>query len=200
MNCSNVLSGASAMRPLRQACLALGLLIVTLPAVAEDFGVATWGQSAMAVRDLEQRPNLTPLTERDYLIYEASLPGINRTRLVYQFEDGRLETGRFIFSVAPGSPTSAWLDQFETVRALITQQYGEPAQQQVLQPAGSANNPPANWSDALERDALILKTQWRTDQTLITQQLAWNGSRPHHQIIYLPVNGVDLSDSGASPF
>lgn len=188
------------MRLLSQAWLALGLLIVTPLASAEDFGVANWGQNAMAVRDLEQRPNLTPLTERDYLIYEASLPGIHRTRLIYQFEDGRLETGRFIFSVAPGSPTSTWLDQFETVRALITQQYGEPAQQQVLQPAGSANNPPDNWSDALQRDAIILKTQWRTDQTLITQQLAWNGSRPHHQIIYLPANGVDLSDLGASPF
>ena len=134
------------MRLLSQAWLALGLLIVTPLASAEDFGVANWGQNAMAVRDLEQRPNLTPLTERDYLIYEASLPGIHRTRLIYQFEDGRLETGRFIFSVVPGSPTSTWLDQFETVRALITQQYGEPAQQQVLQPAGSANNPPDNWS------------------------------------------------------
>lgn len=188
------------MRPLSKVWLALSLLIVTPLAGAEDFGVANWGQSAMAVRDLEQRPNLTPLSERDYLIYEASLPGINRTRLVYQFEDGRLETGRFLFNVAPGSPTNVWLEQFESVRALITQQYGEPAHQQVLQPTGSSNNPPDNWSDALERDAVILKTQWRTDQTLITQQLAWNGSSPHHQIIYLPVNGVDLSDSGTSPF
>lgn len=188
------------MTGLRQAWLCFSFLVITPLAVAEDFGVADWGQSAVAVRDLEQRPNLTPLTERDYLVYQASLPGIDTTRLVYQFEDGRLETGRFIFSADPASPTDAWLTQFENVRALITQQYGEPVQQQVLQPPGAADIAPNGWSAALERDELILKTQWRTSQTLITQQLAWNGNRPHHQIIYHPANGEDLSDSGASPF
>ncbi|HET8904039.1 MAG TPA: hypothetical protein VFN16_08605 [Saccharospirillum sp.] len=184
----------------RTGWLCFGLLAIVPATSAEDFGVANWGQSAMTVRDLEQRPNLTPLTERDYLIYQASLPGIDNTRLVYQFEDGRLATGRFIFSATPASPTDAWLTQFETVRALITQQYGEPVQQQVLQPSGATNTTPDDWAEALERDALILKTQWRTDQTLITQQLAWNGNTPHHQIIYHPLNGQDLSDSGASPF
>lgn len=188
------------MRLFKMGWLCLGLLTIMPATFAEDFGVANWGQSAMTVRDLEQRPNLTPLTERDYLIYEASLPGIDFTRLVYQFEDGQLATGRFIFRAKPASPTEAWLTQFETVRALITQQYGEPVQQQLLQPPGAAGNTTDDWSDALERDALILKTQWRTDQTLITQQLAWNGNSPHHQIIYHPLSGQDLSDSGAGPF
>lgn len=188
------------MTGVRQAWLCFGLLIIAPLASAEDFGVANWGESAIAVRDLEQRPNLTPLTERDYLVYQASLPGIDNTRLVYQFEDGRLVTGRFIFSADPASPTDVWLTQFESVRALITQQYGEPSQQQVLQPPGAADIAPNGWSDALERDELILKTQWRASQTLITQQLAWNGNRPHHQIIYHPVDGEDRSASGASPF
>lgn len=183
-----------------QAWLCFGLLVVAPLAFAEDFGVANWGQSAMMVRDQEQRPNLTPLTERDYLVYQASLPGIENTRLIYQFEDGLLRTGRFIFSADPASPTAAWLAQFETVRALIAQQYGEPAQQQALQPTGTAGIAPDNWSNALERDVLILKTQWRADQTLITQQLAWKGNRPHHQIIYRPVDGQDLSNTETSPF
>ncbi|MEX2366439.1 MAG: hypothetical protein WD601_07505 [Pseudohongiellaceae bacterium] len=180
--------------------LCLGLLTIMPATFAEDFGVATWGQSAMTVRDLEQRPNLTPLTERDYLVYQASLPGIENTRLIYQFEDGLLRTGRFIFSADPASPAAAWLTQFETVRALITQQYGEPVQQQVLQPTGTTGIAPDNWSNALERDALILKTQWLADQTLISQQLAWKENRPHHQVIYHPLDGQDLSNTETSPF
>lgn len=178
----------------------VGLLLVLPLAAAEDFGVADWGQNSMAVRDLEQRPNLTPLSEGDYLIYEASLPGIDRTRLIYQFDNGRLETGRFIFGVDSQRPISAWLDQFETVRTLITQQYGEPASQEALRPPGSPDTAAQNRSDALADDALILKTRWRTEQTLITQQLAWNGTEPHHQIIYHPINGTDLSHSEASLF
>jgi hypothetical protein len=119
---------------------------------------------------------------------------------VYQFKDGRLETGRFIFRADPTRPTEAWLTQFETVRALISQQYGTPVQQQILQPPGAGTIAADTRASALERDAVILKTQWLADQTLITQQLAWNGSRPHHQIIYQPVNGEDLSGAGASPF
>jgi len=175
-------------------------LIMTVPAsFAEEFGVADWGQDAVTIRDQERRPDLTPIGETDYLIYRANLPGVDETRLVYQFENGRLGTGRFIFTARPGSPTDTWLDQFNAVRSLITQQYGDPARQSTLYRPGIDQIPPSEWANALQNDNLILKTRWETDTSVLVQQLAWNGDRPHHQIIYRPARAADAL-TPAMPF
>jgi hypothetical protein len=184
----------------KAALLCLGLTFLAPVTFAEAFGVASWGENLMSIRDQEQRPNLTPMGETDYLVYQASLPGIDETRLVYQFNDRQLTTGRFLFTARQGSPVEDWIDQFRTVRSLISQQYGEPVRQQVLQPAGAAPIEPSGWAAALRNDTLILKSYWQTETTILIQQLTWNGNRPHHQIIYRPTSTADASAVESVPF
>lgn len=182
------------------------LLIITAllvhPGVvlAENFGAADWGMSPEAVRQAETRPNRTPIGVSDYLIYEASLPDIHRTRLVYQFQDGGLSTGRFLFEPEPDAAPAAWIEQFERIRSLIGQQYGEPVATEVLQADPTAELTPADWPGALSNDRLILKTRWRTDETILVQQLAWNQDGPHHQVIYRPVNSMADTSGSESTF
>lgn len=154
---------------------------------AADFGVAQWGDSLGEVRDRETLPNLTPLSASDYLIYEVTLPGIHRVRLVYEFENGRLHQGRFLFWPVDGAPASAWINQFDQVQSLLSQQYQQPDQRQTLSPEGISPPSPAHWAQALEADQLILKNLWQLEGTHIVQQLAWRDQSPHHQAIYRPV-------------
>lgn len=174
----------------RLRCLFVKLLIsVSLIGIASaaDFGVAQWGDTIGEVREQEALPNLTPLGASDYLIYEVDLPGIHRVRLVYEFENGLLHQGRFLFWTVDDAPVSAWISQFDQVQTLLSQQYHNPDQRQILSPEGVSQPSPAHWAQALQADQLILKNHWRIDSTHIVQQLAWREQSPHHQVIYQPV-------------
>lgn len=176
---------------------ALWLVLALLPALAmaEDFGRASWGDDLNEVRQAETRPNRTPMGEDGYLIYEAQLPDIHFTRLVYQFTQGQLAQGRFLFRPQPDSPPQAWIDQFEQVRHLISRQYGDPQADEVLTPANVTTTPEKmDWAQALSNDQLILKTRWQTERTELIQQLAWAGNRPYHQVIYRPLQPVGPAD------
>ncbi|WP_108125379.1 hypothetical protein [Saccharospirillum mangrovi] len=172
-------------------------LLAALPALvaAEDFGEASWGDSPDDVRNAETRPNRTPIGEFGYLIYEAELPDIYVTRLVYQFTDGQLTQGRFLFKPSPEAPMQSWIDQFEQVRHLISRQYGEPMADEVLTPASESRPERLDWAEALSEDRLVLKTRWQNDRTELVQQLAWAGDRPYHQVIYRPLAPVHSADS-----
>lgn len=172
------------------------LLLLALPALAaaEDFGQAMWGASPAEVRQAETRPNRTPVGESGYLIYEAQLPDIHVTRLVYQFTAGQLSQGRFLFQPNPDAPIQSWIDQFEQVRHLISRQYGEPSSEEALTPSAEAVPEQLDWAMALREDRLILKTRWQTERTELIQQLAWAGDRPYHQVIYRPLTPVSPAD------
>lgn len=177
----------------------LALSVLSAAALADGFGQASWGASRDQVRQAETKPNITPLTAGDYLIYEASLPGIHSTRMVYQFKDDRLVAGRFLFEAAPNSATQAWIDQFEQVRTLITQQYGEPEARQALQANSSQTLERSEWAAALAADSLILKTRWQAGGTTLIQQLAWKQDEPHHQVIYRPTGAKIEPTSQTEP-
>jgi len=173
-------------------------LVVT--AHAEDFGVADWGDSLQSVRNREVRTNRTPLGVGDYLIFEANLASIHRTRLVYQFEQDQLAQGRFLFQPPDNAPVQTWIEQFDQVRNLISQQYGEPRSTQQLRPTGETDMAPEDRASALAADRLILKTRWVSDGTEIIQQLAWKQSQPHHQVIYRPLGSDKTNSMGESAF
>lgn len=166
---------------------ALLVMLLASTAVAADFGVAHWGASMGEVREQETLTNLTPLGASDYLIYEVELPGVHRTRLVYEFENGRLYQGRFLFWPEEDAALSAWISQFDQVSHMLSHQYQSPDQRQILSPEGINQPSPAHWAQALQADQLILKNHWRLNDTHIVQQLAWREQQPHHQAVYRPV-------------
>ncbi|MHA7878174.1 MAG: hypothetical protein ACX931_00150 [Saccharospirillum sp.] len=170
------------LKPLRLFCC----LFLLGSATASDFGVATWGDTLAEVRDQEMLTNLTPLTATDYLIYEVELSSIDKARLIYEFTDGRLDSGRFLFWPAETATPAEWIAQFERVRALISQQHQAPDLSETLHPSGVTPPSPAHWAQALAADQLILKNHWQRNGTRIVQQLAWRETSPHHQVIYEP--------------
>lgn len=173
--------------------------LVSTTAFAEDFGEADWGATRDTVRQAENRPNRTPLDARDYLIYEASLPGVHRTRLVYQFRDDRLVAGRFLFSPKPNADTQAWIDQYQRVRDLITQQYGDPASEKAIPANPDLTLDRSEWAGALTADMLILKARWEMPGTEVLQQLAWRQQSPHHQVIYRPAGASAPPQDSTAP-
>lgn len=177
------------------------LFALSLPAhiSAADFGVADWGMTPDQIKQLETRSNLTPFTENSYLIYEVNLRGIDRTRLVYQFQNGRLSEGRFIFYTANPVDFSRAASQYRQIVQMMSSQYGPPQlNQQIQRPSSAMTVDTLSIANELAADRLILKTQWRTDSAIMTHQLAWNSNRPHHQIHYLPVSSGSPPTIGSS--
>lgn len=177
---------------LGKVLLAATLWLFTPQAFAADFGIADWGMTQDDIKALETRANVTPFGVSDYLIYQLDLPGIDETRLVYQFTAGRLTEGRFLFR--PAAPLSAQraYEQYQTVRSLITDQFGPPNTDQTLYrdrlEASSALSP-MELANELASDRVLFKSSWRSPSAVIKHQLAWNGDRPHHQLHYQPGPG-----------
>ena len=186
---NSLISSTSRRQPLHRtglAVLCLLMLSVT-PVQAADFGEAAWGMSAAEIGALESRLNLTPIGERDYLIYQAVIPGIEQARIVYQFQDQKLTEGRFLFTTIDPLNVQQAVDQYQQILALMNSQYGPAVSIQVLNEASAEAQPAAtDYARELAADRLILKSAWRSSTATVHHQLAWQVTQPKHQLVYRP--------------
>jgi hypothetical protein len=161
---------------------------------AADFGVANWGMTMEDVKQLETRSNLTPFSKNDYLIYSVKLPGIESARIVYQFSNGQLVHGRFIFS--PSNPLNVTMavNHYQSIKTLMTRQYGPPNSDEMLT-IDNTVFAPENTANELASNRLILKSSWQSSTSTISHQLAWNNDKPHHQLHYKPSATVSITST-----
>jgi hypothetical protein len=176
-------------KPLQRAYVAL-LCLISLgfaPVFAADFGEAVWGMAPAEIRALESRLNLTPIGEQEYLIYRADVPGIEQSRIVYQFQDQLLVEGRFVFTTADPLNIQLAVDQYDQILTLMNSQYGPSVTEQVLtNPSAEAQPASTDYATELAADRLILKSSWRSSNATVLHQLAWQLTQPNHQLIYRP--------------
>jgi len=162
---------------------------------AADFGVAQWGMTLTEVKTLESRVNLTPFGQQDYLIYQVALTGIEQARIVYQFSNQSLVSGRFIFNTNDPFNIAQALIHYQQITSLMSNQYGPPNRDQVLTNPVSRQPPAAaDYAKELASDRLILKSAWRSPSANIQQQLAWQVTRPNHQLVYLPIGDIPSAE------
>lgn len=177
---------------IRNLCTALlyaALCLLSAHASAANFGVADWGMTPDQVKSLETRDNLTPFGVTDYLIYRIDLPGIDETRLVYQFESGQLTAGRFLFRTSSPLNTQRAYDQYLTVKAMMTERYGPANTDRTLYRDAKTESDvltATELANELASDRVIFKSSWRSPTATLEHQLAWNQTRPHHQLYYRP--------------
>lgn len=183
----------SILRIPSRAIVIIALFIQT--SLAADFGVANWGMTSDQVKQLETRSNITPFGETSYLIYQVNLNGIDRTYIVYQFNNDQLAMGRFLFTSQNPLDTRVAVNQYQTVKNMMTSQYGPPNTDEVLlsQNDGMMELAPESYANELASDRLILKSSWRSPTADIRHQLAWNVSKPHHQLRYSPIQPIETA-------
>jgi hypothetical protein len=167
---------------------------------AADFGAAQWGMSLAEVKTLESRTNLTPFGQQDYLIYKVVLSGIEQARIVYQFSNRTLVSGRFTFSTNDPLNIEQALAQYQQITSRMSSQYGPPDQDQVLTNKNTGEAPAAaDYARELAADRLILKSSWQSASATIRQQLAWQLTQPNHQLVYLPIEPIALPEIKTIP-
>jgi len=167
------------------------MLFFALPCglIAADFGVGNWGMSPAEIKQLETRSNLTPFGQTDYLIYEVSLSGIEKTRIIYQFQNGKLNEGRFLFTPRNKLDVSTALLHYRRIKEMMSGQYGPPNIDQTLSSTPNMMDlSPEAYPNELASDRLILKSSWRSSTAYMKHQLAWNVGKPHHQLHYIPIS------------
>lgn len=177
--------------------ICVSVLLLSVSAWSADFGVAVWGMSRDEVRQLENRTNLTPFNVQDYLIYELQMNGIDHARIVYQFADNGLAEGRFLFFPASQLDVFSAVENYQKIKTMMTGQYGPPNVDEVI-----TANPdemlvaPESIANELASDRVILKTSWRSQTAVMHHQLAWNQTKPHHQLHYVPTLPQQAMPSG----
>lgn len=159
---------------------------------AADFGVANWGMSVDEVKQLETRTNLTPFGESSYLIFAVDLGGIDKTRIVYQFQNGQLVQGRFLFYPQNVMDATQAVRHYQSIKTMMSGQYGPPNTDDVITRTAEPSMAlaPENYANELASDRLLLKSSWRSQTATMQHQLAWNGNKPHHQLHYTPIGAV----------
>ncbi|EAR08013.1 hypothetical protein [Reinekea blandensis] len=172
----------------------MALWLLAAMAIAADFGVADWGMTPDEVKALETRTNLTPFGVDDYLIYSVTLPGIDETRIVYQFTNGQLTEGRFLFRPLQPMNSQRAYEHYQTVKTLISDQFGPPNTDELLyrdSADASSQLSSTEIANELASDRVLLKSSWRSPSSILRHQLAWNVNRPHHQLHYVPIQPIN---------
>ncbi len=195
------------LRRTHQRAFSVLLLVGTMglgSLYAADFGAAQWGMSLAEVKTLESRTNLTPFGQQDYLIYKVVLSGIEQARIIYQFSNRTLVSGRFTFSTNDPLNIEQALAQYQQITSRMSSQYGPPDQDQVLTNKNTKKNTgeapaAADYARELAADRLILKSSWQSASATIRQQLAWQLTQPNHQLVYLPIEPIALPEIKTIP-
>lgn len=159
---------------------------------AADFGVADWGATEFDVLNVEERVNRTPSLSENYLIYETTVGPLEDVSLVYWFNQDKLVKGYFLFN-DQRFIFSDYVNDYHTIQKAIEAKYGPPDVDEQRWSSSPMEKP--DWGNAIAADQLVLFSQWKTNKSLITLQLANNQGNFHHQLVYQTLaepTGIDL--------
>lgn len=163
---------------------------------AEDFVLGNWGDSRDQILNLEQRTNLTPIGQFEYLVYQTDILNLMDVRVIYRFEQEQLVKGVFIF---PTIAAIQAIDQFDQISNILNQKYGQAVHEGPVFSSTVTDEAEINWPELLQTDQLIFQAEWHTERTIIKHQLAHGNGQLHHQLVYQPVESPAMKPK-QSPF
>ena len=158
-------------------------------ALANDFGIAMWGDTREQILGDEDRTNLTPIGRDQYLVYKTEVIGIPEVRLVYYFQQNLLSRGAFIFRYRHPNPADHIKD-FDQINNIVSKKYGEPVRSGEIWRDPSKAEGIYDPIVQMTQDNLMYQAVWQTDRMVIEHQLGVTGGKIHHQMVYRPSKAV----------
>ncbi len=157
--------------------------------LASDFSIAKWGDSKGSVIVKEEKSNITPFDEDDYLIYKFDIMGMKDVRLVYQFRENKLNLGVFIFKETHET-ADHHINDFQDVNLIVSKKYGDPMRTGPVWIQDVVPMDAPDLADALIKDKVYFQSVWQTPRTIIEHQLTMRNGEIIHQLVYKPTNDV----------
>lgn len=180
----------TALKPL----LFLTAVILTLFAVQHDASAQTgthdfrktrWGMSPAQVKLTE---NSVPAGEGPVppydlaLTYNGKLGGLD-AEIGYMFTDDKLVLGGYAVTAQYDDPAQ-YVKNYETVKAMLTEEYGAPAIEDAYWKDEASQTGPEGYGKAVAEGALLLQAAWREPGTEIFLTLEGKGGRTVLSALY----------------
>jgi len=157
------------------------LLLISIPAWAEDFRNTKFGMSPQEVQATEEDADWeTP--EEGVLAFDMKLAGYE-VSAGYIFVDKRLVRGVYLI-VEVHQNDNDYLSDFEYLNRLLTKKYGNPKESETKWMDSRWKDSPAYHGRALSQGDLSKYSEWKTKTTLITHFIYGKDYSIIHHIDY----------------
>jgi hypothetical protein len=182
--------GGGSMMKRALAWLLAGLLLIgsaALSVAAEkpDFRNVRWGMTQQEVKQAEKLA--LAYADQEMLGYETTLAGFD-CNLIYLFQNDRLYRAGYIFTHMHMNCTD-FIDDYDKVKDLLKQKYGEPKQDDVLWKDDLYRDDPSHWGMAIITGDLELCATWEKGQTIIILYLAGDNFETQFGLTYYSKEG-----------
>jgi hypothetical protein len=157
-----------AAQPRATAAAAAAPKAPAAPAADKEHGFrgAKWGMSFDEVKRLETEPIDTDISTDTLLAYDTKVGGL-RCLAGYVFINNKLVRGKYILTEKHAND-NRYLDDYLSLKKLLTEKYGKPAEDEVLWQDNVYKNRPDSYGTAIGAERLSLFAVWKTAGEEIT--------------------------------
>lgn len=180
----------TALKPLLLlTAIVLPLLAIQHDSTAQtrthDFGKTRWGMSPAQVKLTE---NSVPTGEGPVPPYDFALTyngkfGELDAEIGYMFTDDKLVLGGYAVTAQYDDP-ARYVKNYETVKAMLTEEYGAPALEDAYWKDEASQTGPEGYGKAVSEGALLLQAAWREPGTEIFLTLEGKSGRTVLSALY----------------
>ena len=163
---------------------------------APDFRNVVWGMTQAEVIRAETAATLDEQGD-DYLWYKDVTIDGKKCALLYLFKSGRLNGAGYFF-VHKHTNLNDFIDDFQSIKSLLTKKYGAPASDDVIWKNDLFKDDYQNWGSAIAMGHLVYRAAWETERTLLILSLSGDNYEIDMLIgYYSKLDGDESADNGS---
>jgi len=156
-----------------------------------DFRWSHWGENRTAVKASEEGASIEEGTEAISL--KAEIAGLN-SDVVYSFVDDRLVGGAYLIN-SPHMNANLYIDEFRTLKGLLTDKYGKPSVDRTAWSDDLYRNDPQHWGTAVSAGHVAFIAGWKQPETEIQLILRGDNFKVQLGAIYKSIKLAKLVES-----
>lgn len=159
------------------------LLVVSFGVTADDFRGLRWG---VDMRDVLRSEPEAPISQsHDTLVFDGRLADID-VNIVYVFDALKLATGGYL-SKEVHTNKNLYIDDYEQIKGLLIQKYGEPDQDRTTWHSDLYRDKPEDYGLAISIGAMVVSASWTVGETRIVTGLTGEGFKIKHSVLYIDI-------------
>jgi len=159
-----------------------------------DIRNVRWGMTMAEVTAVETEVALTPVAGYPVLAGGTAVAG-RKVNLYYKFADSRLSEAFYVFQDTH-TDGNLYIDDFKSMRDLLTLKYGPPAEDEMLWERNLYRDRKDQWGFAVLCGDLMCCAEWDTPRTRVVLSLSGDNFEAFHSLTYkskvTPTAGPDL--------
>lgn len=155
-----------------------------------NFRKSVWGMTKQNVIDSE---NSEPIHETDVaLFFEVSVANMEAWA-IYIFSQQQLVRSKYYF-IEDHTNDNLYIDDYNNLVEILTSKYGDPIDSTTYWSDDLYKSDYSDWGFAISLGDMYMRTDWSTDETLVSSNIGGDGYEIEVEIYYESYNLAHLED------